>query len=141
MNIEGAFDNAHNKPWSKRAALSPRRTYSAESSIVYKRKKHYFDMRDLERVSKVVEARVREPAEENGMLMQFMGFLKRATVSMMEILMGPRFSGAADTAYEFFHDTLEAVIDNKVSDPDVREKLRQSAQAMLDDLLTFTSQR
>lgn len=38
------------KPWSKRASLSPRRTYSAESKIKYKRKVHRWTPEDAERV-------------------------------------------------------------------------------------------
>jgi hypothetical protein len=38
------------KPWRFRAALSPRKTYSAESRIKYKRRKHLWTENDAERI-------------------------------------------------------------------------------------------
>jgi hypothetical protein len=53
MNLPGAFGEEpvdRTLPWQLRASLTPRRTYSAESVIVYKRKKHEFTIKDAERV-------------------------------------------------------------------------------------------
>jgi len=43
------------KPWGRRASLTPRKTYSGDSAIVYKRKKHYFTIKDVARVQEKVD--------------------------------------------------------------------------------------
>lgn len=49
------------KPWKYRASLTPRKTYSADSKIVYKRKRHPFTLRDAERImSKIPKDEVDE---------------------------------------------------------------------------------
>lgn len=77
MNDVARFDRpprfgSANSPWSYRASLTPRKTWSAESKIVYKRKKHLWSEKDIERISKAIE---KEKKEDFGWFETIINFL------------------------------------------------------------------
>lgn len=58
-----AEDLLHPKPWSKRAALTARKTYSSDSAIVYKRKKHVMTLKDVSRMQEAIRSDDADDAE------------------------------------------------------------------------------
>jgi hypothetical protein len=64
MSIDRQADNLLNpKPWSKRAALTARKTYSSDSAIIYKRKKHVMTLKDVSRMQEAVQSDDADDAE------------------------------------------------------------------------------
>lgn len=76
--------NIKPKPWSRRASLMPRRTYSAESSIVYKRSKHRMTMADVDRISKKFTSEDAPPDK----LPIFLEVINRLASLMLDRIMG-----------------------------------------------------
>ncbi len=124
--IDSPSLNVPNKPWSKRASISARKTYSAESSIVYKRRKHMFSIKDLERISKKLDERMDEntPEEQSNFWQKLLNFLKNRTIAMLKVLLtGLGLDWAADAIYDFIHSMGSTIIDNPNLDQETKDKL------------------
>jgi len=63
--IKPRYNAPHPAPWSQRKALTATRTYSADSAVIYKRKKHYMTEQDIARlIEKIRVGTSRTPEEE-----------------------------------------------------------------------------
>ena len=51
------------KPWEKRTRIIPQRTYSG--TVIYKRPKHYFSPKDLQRIQKNVQQNIWDIRDQN----------------------------------------------------------------------------
>lgn len=111
-------DSVQSKPWAYRAAGSPRRTYSAESKIVYKRRKHKFTLVDLERIQKLLMGEISTSLVYDGTIGErlFQGMIKwmeRTTLKLLTEMFGyliPDF--AIESVYNFIRSIGAAIIAN-----------------------------
>lgn len=76
----------HVKPWAKRASLTPRKTYSAESKVIYKRKPHLFSLKDIERISRKFQKEDDVTTEET--LPLYLEVLNRIAYAMLDRIFG-----------------------------------------------------
>jgi len=130
-----------NKPWSKRAALTPRKTYSAESSITYKRKKHFFTLADYDRIQRSLETeldRRNAPKEERLTFFQkVLKWMREKTISMMTILLADfQPKEAIEPLYDLIHDTGAAMIDYGALSIEAKRTLEKTLQEYLLALLS-----
>lgn len=120
-------------PWRFRASLTPRRTYSGNSSIVYKRKKHYFELKDVERITSNY---TRKPLLEKEELFSLQLLLQKLTIWMMERLFA--FLGMQQFASQIYYflinilDKVFSFLPVPNSATKVREGLREMQKEVSD---------
>ena len=136
LNIEDN-DFVTDKPWSKRASVTPRRTYSAEASIVYKRKLHKWALSDLERVERSMGAEVYGASTETpagqSIWLRLMVFIRELSLKMLSKVLGGAIPDWALTPlYDLMHDLGTAVIDNSGMTGATREAMTKA----LEDFVT-----
>ncbi len=125
--IDSEFNLYTEKPWSKRAAMTPRKTYSSVSKIIYKRKKHVFTVEDLERISNNILTKDTEFKKEDLSIWQkLLNFLRNRTINLMrQLLSGIQMDWIAESLYNFIHDFGAMIFDNPRLDAETRARLYQ----------------
>lgn len=136
LNLEDN-DLVTDKPWSKRASVTPRRTYSAEASIVYKRKLHKWSLADLERVERSMGAEVygasTETSAGQSIWLKLMAFIRTVSLKMLSKVLGGSIPDwALSPLYDLIHDLGTAVIDNS----GMTGETRNAAVRALEDFVT-----
>lgn len=91
------------KPWSERKRMIPERTYSGE--IVYKRPRHYWTMKDLDRISEKVLV---EPPANNQIdwIDELIIFFQKVTMKMLERILPFLSSETVTKIYYTVYDIL-----------------------------------
>lgn len=73
----------HLGPWGRRGSLTPRRTYSSVSRVVYDRPRHYFSAKDVERIARNYVARPVK-RDDKPPSPSFLQMLQDLTINMLE---------------------------------------------------------
>lgn len=108
--IDAGLPQEDGEPWSKRASMTPRKTYSAESKIVYKRRRHYWTDADLERVSAAVLARHREQ-QDGDAFTRIIQWLKGVTIEMLEAILSlVGLQQFASVAYDLLYTIVSRMV-------------------------------
>lgn len=127
-------------PWSKRASLTPRKTYSAESKIIYKRRKHVMTINDANRIMEKLLAQEErdelEAKQSRSFWENFLQWIQRLTVKMMKRLLGRAFEWSAQPIYDFIYQTLDIVTKDLVLDPTEKERIKKIFLNFMDTLWT-----
>lgn len=116
-------------PWSKQKRAVPLRTYSGD--IVYKRSKHVWHVKDLERVAKKVEIDV-DP-KDGDWLYTALQKIKDVTIMMLEKILPFLDESAIRTLYDWVYQILGKIFG---VDTDYMLSNRSQAESIIYSLAT-----
>lgn len=112
------------KPWSEQKRAVPLRTYSG--AVVYKRAKHVWHVKDLERISKNVEIDVDD--SNPNWLEEALQKIKELTIRMMGVLLPFLSDSQVSGLYQFIYDLLMKIFNVPA---DVKTSGRSTAENLI----------
>lgn len=123
-NVQGTTGNEayRNAPWSKRASLLPRGTYSADSKIIYKRRKHVMTLKDANRIMDKLLAEEESREESKGFYLGLLAFIQKLIEKVLKFLIKVSPAWALNPVYQILFTIGDSIGNSPALPPEGRQE-------------------